>query len=115
MARKSRGGSGTAGHDTDRNRDERSAAPGASAVYLAFWVVERDAHLRRSVRERLEPPEGPGTALAGHTSSESAASDWHRLEPCRPDLLFHAEEHESQVRPDGVEVAGGLGHREAIQ
>ena len=39
----------------------------------------------------------------------------HGLQPGRPDLLVHADEHKSGIRPDGVEVARGLGAGEAVQ
>ena len=82
--------SGAAGHHSDRNRDERHPAPGASAVHVAVRPLQRDADLRRRIRERLEPAEGAGAAVAGHPARESAAADRHRLEPGRPDLLVHA-------------------------
>ena len=53
--------------------------------------------------------EGAGAAVAGHPAAGSAAADGHRLEPGRPDLLVHAAQHQSRVRPDGAESRSRTG------
>ena len=49
------------------------------------------------------------------TAGKSATADWHRLQPGGTDLLVHAEEHESEIRPDGAEVDRGLDAGEAFK
>src|ERR1019366_4624852 len=75
MAGPFRGRSGTAGHDSDRNSNERNAASYLSAIRVHFWPVLRDHDLRRQFRERLEPAEGPGKAYAGHSAARTPASN----------------------------------------
>ncbi len=77
--------------------DERNSAPRASALVFRLRPFQRDADLRRRIGQRLESPESAGAALAGHAAGQSAAADRLRLQPGRPDLLVHAEEHESQL------------------
>ncbi len=90
VARPRRRRSGAAGHHPARNRDERHPAPGASALHFAVRPLQPDADLRRRIRQRLEPPEGAGAALAGQPAERLAAADRLRLQPGRPDLLVHA-------------------------
>ncbi len=79
---------------------------GLSSLMLIFDDESENDWNRQKVLERLSQV----TLPAG-----SAAADRHGLQPGRTDLLVHAEEHESAVRPDGAEVARGLGAREAVQ
>src|ERR1039457_2253855 len=104
MAGPFRGRSGTAGHDSDRNSNERNAASYLSAIRVHFWPVLRDHDLRRQFRERLEPAEGPGKAYAGHSAARTPASNRLGLEPGWTDLLVHAEKYQPSLRLDGVEV-----------
>ena len=79
-----------------------------SAVRVDFWSLARNLHLRRPIRQRLEPPEGPGKAHAGQRPARRSASNRHRLEHRRPDLLVHDQEHQSSIRPDEHEEHRGL-------
>ncbi len=58
---------------------------------------------RRSIGQRLEPAESTGEAHAGQCPSRRPAANRHRLEHRRPDLLVHASEHKSSIRPDELE------------
>src|SRR5258708_19126342 len=93
-----------AGHDSDRNRDERAAPPGTFAVDISFRALQPDADLRRRIAERLEPSESAGAAFAVESAEQSATADRGGLQPCRTNLLVHAAQHKSQVRPDGAEI-----------
>ena len=108
---------GTAGDDSDRDSNGRNAAHDLSALRVHFRPVVRDHDLRRQLRQRLEPPEGAGTAHPGQSPhrTEPAAANRHGLEHHRPDLLVHAEKHQSPLRPDGIEVARRLGSAQAVQ
>ena len=97
--------------------DERHSAPGASALRFALRAFQRDADFRRRIRRTT------GTGRRFWSGSRRSRLPHERLQPQigtdwspgRADLLVHAEEHESEVRLDGAEVARGLDAREAIQ
>ena len=109
--------SGTAGDDSDRDSNGRNAAHDLCALRVYFRPVVRHHDLRRQLRQRLEPPEGAGAAHPSKPPqrTEPSASNRNGLEHHWPDLLVHAAEHQSPVRPDGVKVPGGLGASQAIQ
>src|SRR4029077_2886175 len=92
-----------AGHDTDRDRDERAAPSGASALDIAFRTLQPDADLRRSIAKRLEPAEGAGAAIAIESTERPAAADRGGFQSRRANLLVHGARHQSQVRLDGPE------------
>ncbi len=79
---------------------------GLSSVMLIFDDESANDWNRQKVLERLAQMNLP---------ENSAAADRHRLQPGGPDLLVHAAQHQSQVRPDGAEDAGRLGAGEAVQ
>src|SRR5260370_31927423 len=91
---------GTAGYDSGRNSNERNSASYLSAERVHLRPVLRDYDFRRQLGERLEPSESPGKAHAGEPSARPPASDQDRLAHGRPDLLLHAEKHQSPVLPD---------------
>src|SRR5271165_3390618 len=99
MAGTFRGRGGTAGYDSHRDANGRDAAHDLSALRVHLRSVVRDHDLRRQFGQRLEPPEGAGKAHPGQSSrwTKSPAANRHGLEYHRPDLLVHAEEHESPV------------------
>src|SRR5271157_2221725 len=99
MAGAFRGRGGAAGYDSNRDADGRDAAHDISAIRVHFRSVVRHHDLRRQLRQRLEPPEGPGKAHAGQSPSwtKLTASNRHGLEYHRPDLLVHTEKHKSPV------------------
>ena len=86
--------------------NERIAAPVASAVRVDLRALQRDADLRRRVGQRLEPAEGAGTAVASESAqrlcSRRSGTD---LSPVGQIYWYTLEEHQSEVRPDGSEVA----------
>src|ERR1035438_9119567 len=49
------------------------------------------------------------------SEAKPATADRHRLQSGGPDLLVHADEHQSRIRPDGAEIPPGLGARKAVQ
>ena len=79
---------------------------GLSSLMLIFDDDSDNDWNRQKVLERLSQVE---------SARRPAAADRHRLQPGGPDLLVHARQHQSPVRPDGAEVARGLGAREAVQ
>src|SRR5208337_1294702 len=97
MAGAFRGRGGTAGHDSHRNANGRNAAHDLSAIRVHFRSVVRDHDLRRQFRQRLEPPEGAGKAHPGQSPQRTkpSATNRHGLEHHGPDLLVHAEKHQS--------------------
>ena len=77
---------------------------GMSSLMLIFDDDSDNNWNRQKVQERLNQAELPG---------RPEARDRHRFQPQRRDLLVHAQEHEPAIRPDGTEVARGLGARKA--
>ncbi len=102
-------GGRAAGHHPDRNSDERRRPPGPSALAVAGRPVVHHAHLRRSVGEPAEPPAGAGEADPGDFAAGNQSADRPRFFAGRPNLLVHAHQQRSALRPDGVEDAAGLG------
>ena len=73
-----RRGSGAAGHDSDRNSDERNSASVASAVRVDFRSLLRAADLRRQLGQRLEPAEGAGADGASRSAAMAFRLPWAR-------------------------------------
>ncbi len=79
---------------------------GLSSLMLIFDDNSTSDMNREHVLERLSQVNLP---------AEPRAADGHGLEPCRPDLLVHAGEHQSRIRRDGEEVARRLDPRKIVQ
>ena len=79
---------------------------GLSSVTLIFDDESGNDWNRQKALERLSQVD-PAQQYSG--------ADGHGLESGRPDLLVHADQHESEVRRDGAEIPRGLGSRETVQ
>src|SRR5580700_5576796 len=99
MAGALRGGGGTAGYDPDRDPNVGDAAHDLSAFRIDFRPVVRDHDFRRQFGQRLESPESAGEVNSSQSpaGTEPAAANRNRLEHDRPNLLVHAEKHESAL------------------
>ena len=81
---------------------------GLSFVIMIFDDSSVNDWNRQKVLERLTQVNLPAGA-------EPAAADRNRLEHHRTDLLVHAAQHESPLRPDGAALHRGFGAAEAAQ
>src|SRR5579871_155172 len=97
MARPRGRRSRAAGDYPGRNRDERHPAPGTSEVHVTIRTFEPDADLRRSVSERHQSAESPGTSGTAESAGGITAADRVRLQPGRPDLLVHAPQQQPDI------------------
>ena len=58
---------------------------------------------------------GAREIVAAKPASEPESTAWPGFQPRRPALLLHAEEHQPEVRPDGIESSGRLVSGKAVQ